>query len=386
MLPLWLIAAVVAATMGQSSARAETSVTAEAGMAVEYNDNLRLAVEDEQDAVGRSVSLGARFFLAGPERDIRIAPSLRAQRYAGASELDDDDYFLDVGAEQRFEYSTLSLRGNYYRDTPLTGDVGTTGLVEIGVRRERAGVRPAWMLELSPRSKLNLGLGYDEVRYARDTVIGSTVDYEVASATAGYVRELAQGEELGVTLSVQRLDAPEISNRADHQGAQLDYASALADRLHLSATLGYQRSRFEQGTGPAVEDSGALFDLRLIREGEYHAASLGLTRSIEPSGTGTLMRSDDLSLSARAELTPALTASLSLLWSDRTDLQGIDPASDRRVEQVQAGVSRSLSERVSLSALYRFIRQRLEPGDAVADSNALVFTLTYAGEPVALAH
>jgi hypothetical protein len=378
-------ALIMVTTIGQSVARAEMSVAMEASMTVEYNDNIRLTPRDEQDAVGRYAAAGAEFAFSRPEREIRVNPSVRAQRYAGAQSLDDDDYFLDVAAEQQLERSTASMRGNFYRDTTLSSEIDASGLVEIGVQRERTGIKPAWALELTPESRLNLGVSHDKVAYDGNAASATAVDYDFTSASLSYRRELGQGEELSATLSANRLEAPAISNRVEHQGVQMDYASALAERLYLSATLGVQRSRFELGSAPYTEDTGALFGFRLIGEWEYCSASAGLTRSIDPSGTGTMMQADNLTLSARTELHPGLVSSLSLLVSDRSDLQGIDPDADRRVEQLQFVLDRRLAERWALSASYRIVRQRLERSDLDAGSSAVVFSLSYTGERATLA-
>lgn len=381
---MMIVLIIMATTTARNVALAETSVATEANLAVEYNDNIRLTPQSGQDAVGRYASAGAKFFLSRPEQEIRVNPSIHAQRYAGAPSLDNDDYFLDIAADRQLERSALSLQGNYYRDTTLTNDIDSTGLVEIGVRRERSGIRPAWTLELAPESRLKLGLGYDKVAYAESTALGTTVDYDFTSASLSYGRELAQGDELSATLSADRLEAPDISNRADHQGVQMDYAVSPAERVRVSATLGLQRSRFARGTAPLAEESGALIGFRLIGEGEYRVANLALTRSIEPSGTGTLMQSDNLSFSLASELSPRLTSDLALLLSDRTDLQGIDPNSDRVLGQVRIGFGWRLAEGWDLSAVYRFVRQRYVRTDIEADSNALMFFLSFTGDQTVL--
>lgn len=384
---VWRSAIVLAATVVVTHpAPAEMSVSTEANVAVEYNDNIRLAPQAGQDAVGRYAVAGASLFLSGPAQQIRIAPSLRAQRYSGAQELDNEDYFLDLSADRSLEYSTLSLQGNYYRDTALANDIDTSGLVEIGVRRERSGIRPAWTLELSPRSRLRLGLNYDRVVYGETTAFGTTVDYGYTATSAVYSRELVRGDELSATLSASRLDAPDISNQADHQGVQIDYALAVTERLRASASAGFQRSRFAQRAAPVKEDAGALIGFRLTAEGEYRTADLSLARTVEPSGTGTLMQNDNLTLALAAEMTPDLRSTLSLLLSDRSDLQGVDPGADRRLAQAQLGLGWTVSGNWLLSAVYRYTRQHYERSGLEAGSNAVMFALGYAGEQSELMH
>lgn len=370
-------AIVVAAASGPTVGWTETSVSTEASVAVEYNDNIRLAAQDARESVGRYADIRAGLFYSGPEHDVDIRPSLRAQRYTDEPSLDHDDYFFDASAKRSLERLALSMQGHYYRDTALANDIDATGLVEVGVRRERSGIAPALALDLSPRSDLKLGLGYDRVTYARGTALGSTVDYDYASASLTYIREIGQDTGIGATVSANRLAAQEIDNQASHQGVQVDYSASLSERMYAAATLGYQRSRFEQRQTQGKEKSGAMAGFRLIREGEYASTNIAFTRSVEPSGTGTLMQSDNLSLSLDYELSPVLTSSVTLLQSDRADLQGLDPGSDRVLQQVSLGLSRRLAENWSLSVRCRHTRQRYDQNDVEADGNTLTLSLSY---------
>jgi hypothetical protein len=382
----WTVAAAIAliAASPYPAARAEVSVTTEANMALEYNDNIRLATEAAQATMGRYASAGADLSIAGPQQEFRLHPSVRAQRYSETPVLDNDDYFLDLSLDRELERSTLRLQGNYYRDTTLANDLDTTGLVEIGVRRERSGVTPGLTLELTPQSRLDLDLGYDRVVYGKDTLFGATIDYDYDSGSLGYTRELGEDDRLSLTWSASRLDAPDISNRTYHQDVQLDYATALTDTLHAVATLGVQRSRFAQGARPVQEDTGGLIGFRLNGEWEYHTLDLALTRTVEPSGTGTLMQSDDLSVALVTDLTDRLSANLNLLLSDRTDLQGIDANAERVLGQLQLGLNWTMSESWFLSTMYRYTRQRYEHGTLEADSGAVILALNYGGDRAVL--
>jgi hypothetical protein len=374
------------AALPQPAARAEISVTTEANMALEYNDNIRLATEAAQATLGRYAGAGADLSIAGPQQEIRLHPSVRAQRYSDTPELDNDDYFLDLDVNRELERSTLRLQGNYYRDTTLANDLDTTGLVEIGVRRERSGIAPGWTLELTPQSQLDLDLGYDRVVYGRDTLFGTTIDYDYASGSVAYSRELGEDDRLSVTLSASRLDAPDVANRTYHQDLQADYATSLTDTLHAAATLGIQRSRFALGTLPVQEDTGGLIGFRLHGEGEYRTLDLALTRAVEPGGTGTLMQSDDLSITLVTDMTERLSSNLNLLLSDRTDLQGIDANAERALGQLQLGLNWIMSESWFVSAMYRYTRQRYERSGLEADSNAVILALNYGGDRAVLKH
>lgn len=355
-------------------------------MTVDYTDNITLDPQAAQDAVGRTVSAGLIFVRSRPEREIRVSPSLRAQRYAGVSGQNDDDYFLDVSAEQQLQHGALSLQGNYNRDTILTNDVDVSGLVEIGVRRESTSVKPGWRLVLTPESTMNLNVGYDKMAYAKDTIFGATQDYDYASGSVTYGRELEEGNQLTASLSLSRLETPEISSRAYHQGVQAGYIMSPSERFQLQAMLGFQHSRFARPATPGQEKSGGLIGFSLTGEREYGVLSVDLRRSVEPSGTGTLMQSDTATLSLVSDHRHALRSDLTVLWSDRSDLQGVGSSLDRSVAQVQISLRRRLSNYLTGSATYSFVQQRLQADDDRAKSNSMVFSLSYVNDPWIVHH
>ena len=101
---------------------------------------------------------------------------------------------------------------------------------------------------------------------------------------------------------------------------------------------------------------------------------------MDPSGTGTLLQSDTLSMMTRREWTPSLSTHLRLMVSDVSDLQGIDPGGDRSYGQLRVGIGWGLAPQWGLTLDYRLVGQRFDPRDADAVSNAVTLTLVYGSE------
>jgi hypothetical protein len=54
------------------------------------------------------------------------------------------------------------------------------------------------------------------------------------------------------------------------------------------------------------------------------------------------------------------------------------------VGQFQLALKRRLAEHFSVSASYRFVRQRMDQSNEVADSSALLFSISYTGDRATL--
>lgn len=372
------ITTLLAAVTLCAPAAAETMLSTHATMTLEYNDNLRLSPRAGREDWLRAASARGTLAIVRPDDSLTFSPSVRSRRYENDTVLDNDDWFFDLSAQRAFENSSLQLRASWHRDAALTSEFDGIGLVEVGVERESWNVQPAWFYELTPYVKTKIGLSHNEVGYEDRAV--RQVDYEVNAANWSLIREISEGAESSVTLSASRLEAPMIANRADQLGLQYDYARPLGEKLRLSVTFGARRSKFTQMFRPDSEDSGLLFGFVLSGEREYGNWSLSASRTVDPSGTGTVVQTDSLSATTMREWTPSLTSHLRLTVSDSRDLQGIDPGGDRRYGQLRAGLGWSFTPHWGLAADYRLVGQRFEANDIGAVSNAFTLTLTWRSE------
>lgn len=358
--------------------QAETQLITQAEAALEYNDNLRMRTNTEQEDWVRTGTLSLAWNTVGPRGSVTLKPMLRARRHHNETVMDNDDYFVDLSAERSFEYSALAMQGYYYRDASIASEFDGSGFLEVGVDRERWGVKPLWSIDLSPQVRAQATLAYDDVSYDS----GNQVDYDVVASSLGLARVLDEDERLGLTIYGSRLEAPQIANRADQLGAQIDYGRPLGEKIRLSATLGARQSRFTRRFQANHQDNGLLLGLTLDMEREYAAWRLSLSRTVDPSGTGTLMQNDSLSLTMRRAWSESLSSSFAFVLSDREDLQGLDRGGERLYGQLRADLNWQLAREWTLSARYRFIRDRARLTDCEAESNAFILSVSYRRERV----
>lgn len=356
--------------------QAETQLITQAEAALEYNDNLRMRTNTEQEDWVRTGTLSLAWNTVGPRGSVTLKPMLRARHYHNETVMDGEDYYFDLSAERVFEYAALSAPGYYYRDTTIASEFDGNGFLDVGIDRARWGIKPTVSFDLSPRLSSQATLGYDDVTYDSN----NQVDYDVVSSSIGITGALNEDEQISLTMYGSRLEAPRIANRADQIGAQINYSHAWGNDISLSATLGARQSRFTRRLQPDHDDTGLLFGLGMNLEREYGQWQFSLSRTVDPSGTGTLMQNDSASLSVRRSWSESMSSNFGISISDRKDLQGLNPGSDRLYGQFWAGLSWHPVRDWTLMARYRFIEDRVEGADGNAQNNAFILSASYRRE------
>ena len=370
----WLVAAAAMANC-QSPWAAETQLTADAAKNLEYNDNVRLTRGSKEHDWIQYLSANAAWTASRPDGSLYLGPAARFRRYTTDTVLNSDDYSLDAAAERDFERSALQLQGNYSRSAIQSDEFNGIGIIQVGATRRQWMANPKWSIDLSPDTTGTISLSHTDVGY--DGRAPSLVDYDTSSASASVTREFSEDDSLGATASASRLGAPAIRNRVDQAGLQFVYDRTLSESVEFSGTVGAQRNWYLQAFAPHRSDTGFVFGLTLKGEREYGNWELDINRSVDPSGTGTVMRSDTATISRSVNWTPSLSSNFMLLISNRKDLQGLNPGNDSRYGQGQASLGWEMRENWKLSIEYRIVGQRLRALDATATGNAVLLWLSY---------
>jgi hypothetical protein len=373
----WAVLA-AAATFCQPLAAAESRWSADAAMNIEYNDNVRLATRSKKTDWTGDLSVGAAWTLSRPESSLYLSPRLRFLRYLNDTALDSTDYDMALAAERDYERQSLRIDGDYSRAAILSSEFNGIGVIEVGTNRDQWNARPAWTVELTPYTQASIKPSYTDVHYEGRAV--SQVDYTVGSVAVALTHDLAEDEGLTTTLSGSRMDAPSIDNRVDQAGIEIDYERPATESLRMNGTLGAQKSHFFLANQPERSRTGALLGVTLKSEREYTSWQLTLTRSVDPSGTGTVMQSDTLAASRTANWTPSLSSNLYLLISKRKDLQGLNPGNDSTYGQGHVRLDWTPRDEWDLSIEYRLVGQRLRTAESTAISNAVVLAVAYHGD------
>ncbi len=273
-----------------------------------YTDNPRLLPDGGRSSPGTLADFSTSVRRRTERLDLSLRPRLHSVRASDDESLESDDQYLDARLGYLTERSQWSLAAGYARDTTLTSEVASTGLVQSNRRHESITVSggPTWLLT----ERVNLSLqGYVLDSHYPDPGNTGLVDYQYrfTSLSVG----MAATERSTVRLSLQggELVVPEFASRTRDTSARLawELKSGGLWSTTLSAGPAYVDAQFGH-------DSGAVFDADAERRGERWTFSLGAGRGLTPTGRGVLTRRDRAGLSLSRQFTPAVTGGASLQW------------------------------------------------------------------------
>lgn len=352
-----------------------------------YDDNVRLAADDETDAYIGVVTAGVAWRRATETLRVGGAARLDYRTYAGSGEdlpEDEDGQLLELELAHTRPSGLWHLDAAYRRDTTtLDADAADLaeapgrdldpGLAEESVRRNRLYLNPVWEQEVSPR--VGVGLGYTGIRlsYGAD---GENRLYDSWTHQAGGFMRYAVSER---TIAAARLehilfrsdDAADID--ANLLAASVEHEWSL--RTELEAMAGVTTAEPRRGdAGSEVGFAGRVQVRHEMETGEVHAL---LEQQLLPSGSGVLEEVRQLLLGWEHAISPVDRLGLELrAFQARAVTDAVD-GDDRDFLRISPAWTHEFSPSwaLRLSYGYRWVEEREEGSSA--DGNLLLLQLDY---------
>ncbi|HKQ30259.1 MAG TPA: hypothetical protein VJS66_03140 [Burkholderiales bacterium] len=374
------VALLLAATYSSLAASAEWYVEPMVKTEFESNDNRALTTGPHERVNGVVFDVSGLLGRRTERSELRFAPRLRSARYSGDEDLDSDDTYLDgLWSYRATERSSASLNANYTRNSTLTTEQADIGLVTAKKRRRTWNVNPSWSTLLDERNMLTLSFARTDVDYrdAQDTALTS---YTYDRVDTTWTRQMTPSTDTGVTLYGSQLETPATGNTTTDAGLQFNLNHRPFETARLNVAAGWHRSEFEQEAGGSTfrgSETGWLASFTAEREAERSALRFNASRSINPSGVGSLVRTDEVTLSWYRALTALQSASVAIRTFRTEPLDERLTSDNRRFWRGDARWNWRASEDWSLSAGYQHTRQRQEAASEIASSNAISLTLMY---------
>ncbi|HVY81209.1 MAG TPA: hypothetical protein VG994_09535 [Steroidobacteraceae bacterium] len=378
---LGLATAVVCAA-GSAASAAQWSLQPRLQARTDFNSNRRLQADNDDSSAGLLLTLDSAFARTTETDDITFRPRVEMQRYTQDTALNTVNTSLQLTAShvgERFGYSALA---GYARDSTLTTELAETGIVDTSTHRKTLNGSLGGAFNLSERQQLSVQASYANIEYPHGERFG-LVGYRYPSVSGTYTYSPTSRMSLSFTAFGDILYAPESAYKARETGVRLGIDRSLSERLRLSASAGMSRTHTdEQGfdffgffivTSPARTDHGSVWSVRLTRFGDLTQWSFSYDRSVQPSGTGVLVRRDNANVSATRHLSPRLSATLVLQRVDNDNFGADRRPDDRKYLTGDTGVEWHVSERTALSLTFGYSQARLGSFDtrAVAWRSAL---------------
>ena len=350
-----------------------------ADVRAEYNDNILLIPNQRNGVMGGMVNAGVRLQRSEELGFLRLAPSLRSTRYDTSEPLDSNDQLIDATWSRRSELGQWRVDANWTRDTTLTSELEITGLVQSRKRRVAYYVAPSYKYAVTPRNLVGVDLVYTSAKY-EDADFTGLVDYTYVRSAANWGYQWSERTVVSGILTASRMEAEQINNTVDSTGAQLQLNTNFSERWDGTFSAGLRHSKpTRAGT---ASSKGWLADARMNRKDDYGAWRIGLSRTVDPSGIGTLVQRDQLTLAREQALSPLWHLSASVYVASNQDVQTVGLSTNRDYRNSLLKLSRLLTPAWSTELSYSYDWQQYTGQTGEAERNIIMLGVRYDPKPV----
>jgi hypothetical protein len=358
-----------------------------------YDDNIRLTTGQHDSVTGTLLKGHLGFDRLTETSAVKGKLFVNLSDYTGDEvKSNNNNIFLNVDSFTRTELTTFGLNGVYRRDTTTrsvdTLDLDTDlviddvdeGLVDIDVRRNYLRLNPSVQHNISERTSLLLAYNYTDVSYKNNPVGSNLFDYDHHSVTGGFSRKLTERDTLRAYLSVSRFNSPDNNDiEIDSYEVTAGYKRQFSENTNGEVRVGVSYAERESNV-LSLDDTGYVIKLALNHKTETDRYALDIKRDLQPSGSGSLVEANSLSLTMRRMLSRTLIASMLLRYQDNTRL--ISNESNQYL-LITPRLKWKLTRWWTLGTGYTYRKKERDPGGNDADSNAVFISLGY-GKPVTL--
>jgi long-subunit fatty acid transport protein len=266
----------------------------------------------------------------------------------------------------------------------LQGELQQTGFVLGFTQRNTWTGSPSWTFGITERLFWQSSYQFVDAQY-QDGIRFGLVDYQVHGGTTGMTYNLGQLDQVKLTGEYTLVRTPFIRQDSTYYGAQGGWTHDFGHEMTGSLSGGV---RFVSSTqdipGGALTDHETVWVYRgtLRKKFERTTIQMDVSRDINPSGFGRLLRTDRVGGSLSHNLTETLTASLN---GGLYFVGGIvTNASSSSVPQSRyASISPSMSWKFSqwwtVDVAYTYAERAVDSRNQWSFANSTFVMLTYGG-------
>lgn len=350
----------------------------------EFNDNLRLLTEGEEDTYMGIVDFTADVAMRTERSEIKLIPRLRFRRFNDHS-LNSDDQFLTLESYTDAERSRLALNAKFNRDTSLAGsgddpgELVDSGFVQQRIRRNTVNLEPSWSYAVSERDAVSVGFQYTDVSYDNGLRAG-LVDYTYKVLTGTASRQLTERDKVNVTLFGGKFKTSEVSVDTDEAGFLVGYEREMSETFRGRVGAGLRRTSTDASVGGVTasdDDTGVLLDAGIDKQFERSSLGVNYTRSVVPTGTGAVVERDEVELDFRHDFSQRLRGVVlsNVLWDSSTARD--DSRVDRTLLQLRSRLEWRIARDTTLVGSYRYTYQKRDRLDNSADAHSVMLSVVY---------
>lgn len=288
-----------------------------------------------------------------------IAPRLRLAEATGDSPIGANGYYLSTSMDLKSERSDWSASLRLGDDSSAVREPAAGTLLRTDVRERFTDTTTNWTYALSERAQASLGAEWQSLDY---TTPGAAelglFNYRYGTATAQLSDALTERAELQVVALASHYTVPTDNYGEDNYSLQAGVRGQATLVWTYKAMLGL--SRLKDSTSGA-STSGDVFLLSVNRTGLQSTWSTSLTKSIQPSGFGTLAEAIEADSTLQWKTSDRLAYTGSLRWVETTNSFSSYTLANRRYLSLSAGGTYRASEIWDVSSTLSWQRSATGP-------------------------
>ncbi len=402
---------------------------------IQHDDNLLLVAAPHKGVTWLSLAPHVDFTAAQSNWQLTGSGEWRARRYSGQSSLNGNDQVYGLSSQYQGERSVWQLGGSYAKEAVMASSTFSPdiGLSTAETTRITRSVNPSWTWLMSERSKLELNYQSGLVSY--ESQLSQLVNYTTREGTATYLYQWTPRDQLAVLLDRSYFKTPqvttsqlghtafysdingvfslepnpqELSNISTTDSLTLGWTHTFSQTLNAAVSVGPSRTAADTiiqtcagSTSPQIyfvggtivgaatctqttntdyprSSSGYLFNVGLNKKFLLTQVNLSAARQVTPSGTGTQAVVNSVTLGITHQISPRLTAVLSLSSYQMRSLDNTAASyTDRNYASGSANLAWKWTRQLTVQGGYLYIRQRFLSGDTAERDNAIFLKLAY---------
>lgn len=343
----------------------------------ELNDNILMGQEHEP-VWGNTLSPVLRWGAAAERLALGADLAATLGRYRGEDGLDVNDSSVRITSQYILERGRWGVDGSFLRDSSWRSELRETGRILAERRRTARTIEGFW--EVTPTQRLSMRGRYQltEVRYAEEG--GGLFDYQNRIGSVDLSYELSERNRAIAGFHLLHYRAPSARVRSIDTGLRVGLRRLFSETLRATLSIG-ARGLINTLSLPDREikehGRGLFGDVKIEKEFEAGHWTGGVSRKVDPSGSGFLIQSDHLFVEIGREITETVAVSLAADGYQNRALRTALPQTESRALIVEPSWRWRWTEEWSMAISYRYAKQK--EGGRSADSNAVIWTLLYEG-------
>jgi hypothetical protein len=372
------------------SAFAQWRVEPSIGAGFEYDDNpsLNTGAASGSSVNGYLVEADAAFIYDSPLTDFSVTPSVLIRRYDKSSNLDSDDFFLDLNYSYTGERSQFRVRGVYGDESARTAERAgvdleiedpdeipddESGRVLGTEKRQRVHLSPEWSYQTGPKSRVHIGANFIDVSYD-DRLTSLYTGYDEIRGIAGMEYNWSERSAITIDGYYKESYFDALDRDFSGFGATAGVDNSLSEQTRLIMNIGIDSTEDSRGD----KETNPIGEISLIRNMETSRMFASYRRTVSGSGLGAISVRDSVALNFTRDISEKFSVGGGVRAYKTSALASDDPAfNEQDYLQFRTSLSWNLTRAWSIDLDYIYTNIDRESLASDADSNVVNLWFRY---------